>query len=221
MRQGDVISPKLFTNALEDVFKLLEWKGRGININGENVSHLRFADDIVIIAESLEELENMLNGLNDASQRVGLRMNLDNTKIMSNSRVNPASVTVEHALIETVKEYIYLGQKIQLGRSNFDKEADRRIQLGWAAFGKLRYIFTSDIPQALKTKVFDQCVLPTMTYGAETWTLTIGLIHKFKVAQRAMERAMLGVSLRDKIRNDNIRKRTGVTDVAQRISKLK
>ena len=60
-----------------------------------------------------------------------------------------------------------------------------------------------------------------MTYGAETWTLTIGLIHKFKVAQRAMERAMLGVSLRDKIRNDNIRKRTGVTDVAQRISKLK
>ena len=106
----------------------------------------------------------MLNGLNDASQRVGLRMNLDKTKIMSNSRVNPASVTVEHALIETVKEYIYLGQKIQLGRSNFDKEADRRIQLGWAAFGKLRYIFTSDIPQASKTKVFDQCVLPTMTY---------------------------------------------------------
>ncbi|CAH2218499.1 jg3196 [Pararge aegeria aegeria] len=60
-----------------------------------------------------------------------------------------------------------------------------------------------------------------MTYGAETWKLTVDLIHKFKVAQRAMERAMLGVSLRDRIRNDEIRRRTKVTDIAQRINKLK
>ncbi|RVE41080.1 hypothetical protein evm_014267 [Chilo suppressalis] len=60
-----------------------------------------------------------------------------------------------------------------------------------------------------------------MTYGAETWTLTAGLVHQFKVAQRAMERAMLGVSLKDRIRNDVIRQRTRVTDIAHRISKLK
>ena len=60
-----------------------------------------------------------------------------------------------------------------------------------------------------------------MTYGAETWPLTIRLVHQFKVAQRAMERAMLGVSLRDHIRNEVIRQRTRVTDIAQRISKLK
>ncbi|CAH2237468.1 jg12801 [Pararge aegeria aegeria] len=47
-----------------------------------------------------------------------------------------------------------------------------------------------------------------MTYGAETWTLTVDLFDKFKVAQRAMERAMMGVSLRDRIRNDEIRRRT-------------
>ncbi|CAK1600454.1 unnamed protein product [Parnassius mnemosyne] len=51
VRQGDVISPKLFTAALEDVFKLLDWKGYGININGEYITHLRFADDIVLMAE--------------------------------------------------------------------------------------------------------------------------------------------------------------------------
>ncbi|CAH2238495.1 jg5676 [Pararge aegeria aegeria] len=60
-----------------------------------------------------------------------------------------------------------------------------------------------------------------MTFGAKTLTLTVDLIHKFKVAQRAMERAMLGVSLRDRIRNDEIRRRTKFTDIAQRISKLK
>ena len=57
--------------------------------------------------------------------------------------------------------------------------------------------------------------------GTETWPLTIGLIKRLKLAQRAMERAMLGVSLRDRIRNEEIRRRTKVTDIALRISKLK
>jgi hypothetical protein len=61
VRQRDVISPKLFTNAMEDMFKTLNWKGRGININGEYISHLRFADDIVIMAETLQDLQLMLN----------------------------------------------------------------------------------------------------------------------------------------------------------------
>ena len=64
-------------------------------------------------------------------------------------------------------------------------------------------------------------MLPVMTYGTETWSLTMGLIRKLKVTQRAMERAMLGISLRDRIRNDEIRRRTKVVDIAQRISKLK
>ncbi|KAI8426600.1 hypothetical protein MSG28_005383 [Choristoneura fumiferana] len=83
----------------------------------------------------------------------------------------------------------------------------------------LQYI--SKLPQCLKSKVFDQCVLPVMTYGSETWALTMGLMRKLKVTQRAMERAMLGVSLRDRIRNDDIRNRTKVTDIARRIAKLK
>ncbi|PZC74016.1 hypothetical protein B5X24_HaOG208430 [Helicoverpa armigera] len=221
VRQGDVISPKLFTAAMEDAFKLLEWQGLGININGEYITHLRFADDIVVMAKSMEELSMMLDGLDRVSQRVGLKMNMDKTKIMSNVHVQPTPVSVGSSVLEVVDSYIYLGQVVQLGRSNFEKEVNRRIQLGWAAFGKLRNVFSSDIPQYLKTKVFNQCVLPVMTYGTETWSLTIGLISKLKVAQRAMERAMLGVSLRDRIRNEEIRRRTKVTDIAHRISKLK
>ena len=70
-------------------------------------------------------------------------------------------------------------------------------------------------------KVFDQCVLPVMTYGSETWPLNIGLMKKLKVAQRAMERAVLGVSLRDMIRYTVICKRTDVTVRAQRVGTLK
>jgi hypothetical protein len=82
-------------------------------------------------------------------------------------------------------------------------------------------LFSLSIPQTLKTKVFNQCVLRGMTYGAETWTLTARLVHKFKVTQRAMERAMLGVSLQDRIRNQMSRQRTKVTDIAHRLSMLK
>jgi hypothetical protein len=64
-------------------------------------------------------------------------------------------------------------------------------------------------------------MLPVMTYGTEMWPLTMGLIRRLKVTQRVMERAMLEVSLRDRIRNDEIRKRTNVTDIARRIADLK
>jgi hypothetical protein len=67
VRQGDVISPKLFTAALEDMFKLLDWRGFGININGEYMTHLRFADVIVVMAETLEDLSTMLEDLNRVS----------------------------------------------------------------------------------------------------------------------------------------------------------
>ena len=63
VRQGDVIYPKLFTNAMEDVFKTLDWTARGFNVNGERISHLRFADDIVFFAETLEEPSGMLYDL--------------------------------------------------------------------------------------------------------------------------------------------------------------
>lgn len=53
VRQGDVISPNLFAIALKDIFKTRNWNGQGIYINGEYNSHLRFADDIVVMAESL------------------------------------------------------------------------------------------------------------------------------------------------------------------------
>ena len=130
VRQGDVISPKLFTSALEDMFKTLDWKGKGININGEYISHLRFADDIVLMAESLEELNQMLDGLASASRCIGLGMNLDKTKVMINGHIDPGPVVVHGHLLEIVSEYTYLGQILQLGKNNFEKEVKRRIRLG-------------------------------------------------------------------------------------------
>jgi hypothetical protein len=62
---------------------------------------------------------------------------------------------------------------------------------------------------------------PVKTYGAKTWTLTARLVHMFKVAQRAIERAMLWISQQDRIRNEVNEQKTKVTDIAHRISTLK
>ncbi|CAH2242943.1 jg14511 [Pararge aegeria aegeria] len=79
---------KLFTTALEDVFKLLDWNGLGININGEYITQLRFADDVFIMAETLGDLNAMLNDLSRVSQQVGICMNRARRKIMSNAHVH-------------------------------------------------------------------------------------------------------------------------------------
>ncbi|XP_026327864.1 uncharacterized protein LOC113236093 [Hyposmocoma kahamanoa] len=100
-----------------------------------------------------------------------------------------------------------------------DKEIARRIQLGRAAFGKLEDFFKSKISQSPKTKVYNQCVLPILTYGAEVATKEY--MHKIKVAQRTMKRTMLGISLVDRISDVDIRQRTRVIDVGMRIASLK
>ena len=73
----------------------------------------------------------------------------------------------------------------------------------------------------LKRSTFEQCILPVMVYGSETWTLTRQIIHKLQVTQRAMERAMLGISVRDRIRNTETRRRTRLTDIAVVIARRK
>ena len=80
MRQGDTISPKLFTACLEYVFKELEWEDYGVNINGEKLNHLKFADDLVL--DRLQDAEQMLQGLQSKSLKVGLKINIEKAKVM-------------------------------------------------------------------------------------------------------------------------------------------
>ena len=77
------------------------------------------------------------------------------------------------------------------------------------------------IPTCLKRKIMDTVILPAMTYGAETWTLTKHLERKLAVAQRSMERSLLNITRRDKIRNEIIRSETGVTDIIEKVKCMK
>ena len=220
IRQGDTLSPKLFTAVLEHAFKQLDWDTNGIKVDGEMLSHLRFADDIVLMGDNLKTIGTMLAELDAACKEVGLNINFGKTQFMTNL-VPSENLKVDDKEITLVHKYKYLGHEIQIARDNQTTELQRRITLAWAAYGALSDIFKSSIPNHLKKKTFDQCILPVMTYGAETLSLTQATATKLRVAQRGMERSMLGLTLRDRVRNEEIRRRTGVTDVIERIAWLK
>ncbi|GFO00544.1 endonuclease-reverse transcriptase [Plakobranchus ocellatus] len=77
------------------------------------------------------------------------------------------------------------------------------------------------MPISLKRQVYDQCVLPTMTYGCQTWSLTKATTQKLRVAQRAMERKILGIKLADRVKCSEIRKRTQIQDIVDFVAKQK
>ena len=97
VRQGDTISPKLFTATLESMFRRLNWENKGVKIDGEFLSHLRFADDIFLCTETPQKLQQMLQELSDESRQMGLKMNITKTKVMV---VDDTPINVNNVLIE-------------------------------------------------------------------------------------------------------------------------
>ena len=212
VRQGDTISPKLFNAGLEQVFRRLSWDNKGMMINGERLNHLRFADDIVLISNSCEELQEMLNEINSESKKLGMKMNMKKTKVMYNEYVNRKPVQIGTEEVEGVTEYVYLGQLVKMENDKTD-EIRRRIAAGWEAFAKYRDILKSKMPMCLKRKVYNQCIQPAMIYGCQTWAVTKRMQDRLKTTQRSMERAIIGVTKRDHRTNEWVRQQAGVQDI--------
>ncbi|KAG1714075.1 putative phosphoenolpyruvate synthase [Nymphon striatum] len=151
VRQGDSISPKLFTACLENVFRGLNWTSKGIPINGDRLTNLRFADDVVLFSESPQELQLMVEELRTASSKVGLEINLSKTKVMFNRNIEIQPIMTGNVALDQVDRYIYLGQLISIHR-DWEPEVRRRVALGWQAFGRLNNVWSSKLPLCLKRK---------------------------------------------------------------------
>ena len=219
VRQGDPISPKLFSAAIETIFQTVDLD-KGLNIDGETLTNLRFADDVALTTNNMTEMEEQLNRLNKNSKNIGLKMHKGKTKYMTNFQ-NDQEIHIDSEKIEEVTNYKYLGQTTYL-KDTTKEEVTCRIRAGWSCFGKNREIFQDDkMPLSLKRQVFDQCVLPTMTYGCQTWSLTKATTQRLRTAQRAMERKMLKAKLKDKIPCREIRAKTNIKDIVKFAAKQK
>ena len=160
-----------------------------------------------------------LNSLNSDILKVGLKTNEGKTKYMTNHAGSEDMLT-DQEKNEEVTEFKYLGQtthKRPYKRRNLCQDQSS-MELFWGKKTPKEIPQDRKLPISLKKQVMDQCVLPAMTYGCQTWSLNKQLTNKLKTAQRAMERKMLGLNkLQDKIPVpcSEIRKRRQIIDIIE------
>ena len=126
-------------------------------------------------------------------------MNKSKIKVMME---NDTRIYLNNAQIENYESYIYLGQRYNTREKKQYKEIQRTITATLIAFAKHRDIFKANIGTCLMRQVYNSCVLPAMTYSAETWVLITHAKNKLAVAKTTMERSMLNITYRDRKTKD-------------------
>ena len=119
----------------------LEEAQAGIKIAGRNISHLRYTDDTILMAESEEELKSLLMKVKVESEKVGLKLNIQKTKIMTSSPIT--SWEMDGETLETVSDFIFLGSKIT-AVGDYSHEIKRRLLLGSKVMINLDSMFKSN-----------------------------------------------------------------------------
>ena len=174
VRQGWIFSPCLFNLYAEYIMRNagLEEPKAGIKIAGRNINNLRWADDTTLMAESEEELKSLL--MKAESEKVGLKLNIQKTKIMASGPIT--SRPIDGETVETMADFIFLGSKITAG-DDCSHEIKRRLLLGRKVMTNLDSILKSrDITLAtkfhlVKAMVFPVVMYPVVMYGCENWTI--------------------------------------------------
>ena len=137
----------------------------GIKIAGRNINNLRYADDTTLMVESEEELKSLLMKVKEESEKVGLKLNIQKTKIMASSPITPWEIDGE--TVETVSDFIFLGSKITAD-SDCSHEIKGRLLLGRKVMTNLDSIFKSrDITLPTKVRLVTAMVFPVVVYGCE------------------------------------------------------
>jgi hypothetical protein len=172
---------------------------KGLNINGEYLHHIRFADVIVLLSEKHTELQDILNQLDAESLKAGLTMNTINTKILTSGVKEEIKLKGERVDYD---EYEYLGQTIS-STIQMEKEISKRISTSWIRFWSLKEILKNkEIPMTVKGEIINTCITPCLSYGSQTWSLTNNHIKKLEVCQNSMPSAL---SIPDVKRKDRVR----------------
>ena len=138
----------------------------GIKTSGRNINNLKYADDPTLMAESKEELKSLLMKVKEESEKVGLKLNIQKTKIMASGPIPSWQIDGE-----TVRDFIFRGSKITAD-GNCTHEIKRRLLLGGKVMTKLDSILKSrDITLSTNVHVFKAMVFPVVMYGCESWTI--------------------------------------------------
>ena len=140
----------------------------GIKIAGRNINNLRHADDTTLMAES-KELKSLLMNVEEESEKVGLKLNIQKIKIMASGSIT--SWQIDEETMEIVTDFIFGGSKI-IADGDFSHEIKRHLLLGRKVMTNLGSILKSrDINLPTKVCLVKAMVFPVVMYGCESWTI--------------------------------------------------
>ncbi|KAK6751433.1 hypothetical protein RB195_003055 [Necator americanus] len=177
----------------------LEWDNMGVKVDGRQLHHLHFADDIVLITPTISQAERMLTEFDETCGCIGLQLNLQKTMFMRNGG------------------YVYLGRELNM-MNDLTPELGRRRRAAWGAYKSIEDALEKTRNTRLCAHLFNTTVLLVLTNASETWVFCKQEENAVSVIERAIERVMLGVSrftqVRDRIRSSLLRQRSKSSDAA-------
>ena len=147
----------------------LEEAQAGIKIAGRNINNLRYADDITLMAKSEEELKSLLMKVKEESEKVGLKFNIQKTKILAPGPIT--SWEIDGETVETVSDFMFGGSKITAD-GDCSHEIKRCLLFGRKVMTNVDSVLKSrDITLPTKVRLVKAMVFPVVMYGCESWTV--------------------------------------------------
>ena len=141
----------------------------GIKIAGGNINHFRYPDDTTLMAESEEELKSLLMKVKEETEKVGIKLNIQKTKIMASGPIT--SWQIDGETMQTVADFIFGGSKITAD-GDCSHEIKRCLLLGMKVMTSLDSILKSrNITLPTKVRLIKAMVFPVVMYGCESWTI--------------------------------------------------
>ena len=163
----------------------------GIRIAGRNINNLRYADNTTLMAESEEELKSLLMKVKEESENVGLKLNIQKTKIMASGPIS--SWETDGETVETVTDFILGSSKITAD-GDCSHEIKRLLLLGRKVMTNLDSIFKSrDVTLPTKVRLVKAMVFPVVMYGCESWTVKKAECQRIDAFERWCWRRLLRV----------------------------
>ena len=144
----------------------LEETQAGIKIARRNINNLRYADETTLMAESEVELKSLLMKVKEESEKVGLKLNIQKTKIMASGPTT--SWEIDGETVETVSDFIFWGSKIAAD-GDCSHEIKRRLLLGRKVMTSI--LKSRDITLSTKIRLVKAMLFPVVMYGCKSWTV--------------------------------------------------
>lgn len=208
VRQGCILSPILFNLYSEHIFReALDNMDEGIPINGIRLNNIRYADDTIMFADTIEGLQKLMNKITEVSSSYGLDINANKTKVIIITKEQISSnarIIVNQVRIERVTQCQYLGTCINESWDN-SQEVKCRIAIARNVFNNMSSVFKShNLTLDTKTRLLKCYVFSVLLYGVEAWTLTEATTKKLRAFELWLYRRMLRISWTQKITNAEV-----------------